>query len=297
MSETSIQKIKNDNLKKILSDNTILNFLHDNHLANIYVEDNYLKFLDYFNSINMCKDCQGLSACRQASKGQCVQMSLIKPENIIINEIVNCHYTNEKIEKERHLRYFVYNDIPSMYHNIFFQDVYRGCQDKDLTITSAYILSGKESKGIYLYGDLGVGKTYIVISLMNSLALKKKDVAFVKVGSLIEKLRLLNVHDRSRYDSIISSLKKVTYLSLDDIGTESVTSFSRDDILFNILDYRMEHKLTTIFTSNADIAKLKAIYQFDKYENEDVIKANRLIERVDKLTNKFCLKGENLRQK
>lgn len=142
MSETSIQKIKSDNLKKILSEKIILNFLQENHLSNIYAEDNYLKFLDYFNSINICKDCQGLSACRQASKGQCVQMRLVKPENIIINEIVNCHFTNEKIEKERHLGYFVYNDIPSIYQNIFFQDVYMGCQDKNLTITLAYILSG-----------------------------------------------------------------------------------------------------------------------------------------------------------
>ena len=45
---------------------------------------------------------------------------------------------------------------------------------------------------------------------------------------------------------ILDDLKEVDYLVLDDIGAESMSGFVRDDILFNILDYRMENKLITI---------------------------------------------------
>ena len=86
------------------------------------------------------------------------------------------------------------------------------------------------------------------------------------------------------------------YLFIDDIGSESVSAYSRDDLLFNILDYRMENKLCTVFTSNLSKDSLMKHYTFDKNDNSSVIRARRLLERIDILSDNFVLQGKNKRR-
>lgn len=287
--------IKEINIQKMLEDKSIIDFLRSNGLSLNVIRDNYLIFLNYLKSKEICNGCKDIKECKQHMLGRSLKLVCLNPEKIVINELKKCDFMLKKDEQESYQQYFVYNDISKQNRNIFFEDAFKTCQDKVLCAELAKILSHKEKKGIYLFGDFGVGKTYICASLMNSLARKKENVAFVKVGSFVDKMRSLTINDKDAYDELLKNISRVTYLVLDDIGTEGITSFSRDDVLFNILDYRMENQLTTFFTSNADIEKLRKIYQFDKYNNEDNTRANRLIERIDKLSYQHCLKGENLR--
>lgn len=50
---------------------------------------------------------------------------------------------------------------------------------------------------------------------------------------------------------------KLDLLLLDDIGAETVTNWSRDEILGTILQYRMENNLSTFITSNLNISELE----------------------------------------
>ena len=97
-------------------------------------------------------------------------------------------------------------------------------------------------------------------------------------------------------ERIVDDLKEVDYLVLDDIGAESMSGFVRDDILFNILDYRMENKLITIFTSNHTMKTLREAFIYDKNNNKDTLKGERLLERVRVLTYEQHLGGVNLRK-
>ena len=109
-------------------------------------------------------------------------------------------------------------------------------------------------------------------------------------------MRQLIASDNEEYEKVLDNIKKVKYLFLDDIGTEQVTSYSRDDLLFNILDYRMENRLCTIFTSNLSKESLLKHYTFDKYDNASTIKAKRLLERIDILSDNYVLQGANKRR-
>ena len=64
----------------------------------------------------------------------------------------------------------------------------------------------------------------------------------------------------------IENLKMADYLFLDDLGSEAVSEFVRDDILFTILDYRLENNLMTIITSNLNFEDLLKHYQYDRKE-------------------------------
>ncbi len=157
------------------------------------------------------------------------------------------------------------------------------------------ILEGKRKKGLYIYGDLGVGKTYMCIALANSLASKGNKVAFLKSNFFINRMRQLIATDTNLYEKIIRDVKECQYLIIDDIGSETVSAYSRDDLLFNILDYRMEHKLVTIFTSNLSKNSLLEHYTYDK-DNSSSMRSRRLLERVDILSDDFVLNGQNKRR-
>ena len=158
------------------------------------------------------------------------------------------------------------------------------------------ILADKSNRGLYIYGDLGVGKTYECIALANALVKKGKKVAVIKSASFINEMRQTVTIDSSLFNEKMNKIKKCEYLFVDDIGTESVSSFSRDDVLFDILDYRMENKLCTIFTSNLDKESLKKHYTYDKKDNSNLMRAKRLVERIDILGEDFALVGENKRR-
>ena len=84
-------------------------------------------------------------------------------------------------------------------------------------------------------------------------------------------------------------------LLLDDIGAETTTPWNRDEILGTILQYRMDNKKATFFTSNLNIKKLENHF-ITSNKDEEVIKARRIIERVKYLTDELELIGENKRK-
>ena len=89
-------------------------------------------------------------------------------------------------------------------------------------------------------------------------------------------------------------LQNVDILLLDDIGAENVTPWGRDEILGTILQYRMNNKLTTFFTSNYTIEELEAHLAVTK-NAEDKVKAKRIIERIKQLTEDIELISINRR--
>jgi len=133
--------------------------------------------------------------------------------------------------------------------------------------------------------------------LANSLVKKGEKVAFVKVTDFFNRMRSYFNSDSGQIDRDVSSLKKADYLILDDIGSEAVSEFVRDDILFRILDYRLDHSLMTLFTSNLTKEELLKHYQYDRREKSNLMNAKRLMERIDILTDDYVLTGKNMRRK
>ena len=157
-------------------------------------------------------------------------------------------------------------------------------------------------KGLYLCGGLGAGKTYLAACMTNYLARKGNKVAFVNVPGFFAKARnaVSNSYDYKNQADFISSslnrLKKAQFLVLDDIGAENVTNWVRDDLLLPLLDYRMENKKTTIFTSNSDFKDLTERLSYNQYGQKDELKAERIMERVRTLAVEVKVSGNSRRK-
>jgi len=275
-------------------DKYIEEFIKENKITKEYFEKNVSKFSRVSKSRELCLNCEGLYACRQKSIGE--RLCLIK-DDILMEGIEYCDYLKNKRKIENLKEAYVYTDIPDQYYSLNLSNIpLEDINIKKYAANCLNILQKQRIQGFYIYGDMGVGKTYMLMALANSLVLNNEKVAFVKMTTFINDLRnSITINDGS-YDNIISKLKRVNYLFLDDIGSESVTTFSRDDVLFNILDYRMEHKLCTCFTSNYSKEDLKNHYSIEKNGKASTMQANRLLERIDILSETFVLSGNNKRR-
>ena len=147
--------------------------------------------------------------------------------------------------------------------------------------------------GYYLYGDLGVGKTFLSACVTNYFAKKGESVAFIHVPTFLNLIKESFSNDSLRID--ISRLKRVKVLVLDDLGAEPITPWSRDEILLSILNDRYENKMKTIITSNVTPNQLVNLYKIDSRGSEDLIRARRLVDRILSLTNSYEISGDNRR--
>lgn len=151
---------------------------------------------------------------------------------------------------------------------------------------------GKTYKGLYLSGNFGSGKTYIVSAMLNELVKKGYNAALIYYP---EFLRILKASFNTDFDEQFNYARKADLLLLDDIGAENMTAWARDEILGPILQYRMDNKLPTFFTSNLTINELEIHLSQDK-NSINKLKAKRIIERIKYLTDNLELISKNQRK-
>ncbi|MBR2998949.1 MAG: ATP-binding protein [Mycoplasmataceae bacterium] len=151
------------------------------------------------------------------------------------------------------------------------------------------------TKGIYLYGGFGVGKTYFLMTLANYSINKEKSVIFVNSSELYDYMKK-NVEKNNDLNSyIIDKLKNVDVLIIDDIGNEKQSNWFLFSILYPIFTYRYNEEKIVCFSSIFSLLNLKKYWL--KSKELDSIKVERLIDKINSLTNQIELSGENVRDK
>ena len=121
------------------------------------------------------------------------------------------------------------------------------------------IISLKNPKGLYFFGPVGSGKTFLAISIAKELLLKNQEVLFVVVPDYLDALRhSYNKDEHSDYSEreLVGITSKVRVLVLDDLGAHNYTQWTINKI-YSLLNYRLNHRLPTIITSNLSLAELE----------------------------------------
>lgn len=280
-------------LDELKNDEYFASLFSKNNLSDDILNKNVERLYRIFKSRQLCANCNGLNMCKQLSKGE--RLSVIY-DDVFIEEVEVCDYKRTILDKKEIVNAYVYCDVPEKLIDIDLNNINYTKEQEELYYLLAAILHKKTNKGLYIVGDLGVGKTYLSVALANSLVKNNEKVAFLKTSNFFNEMKSYIVNNSYMIERNIEKLKKVTYLFIDDIGAESVSEFVRDDILLNVLDYRLENGLITIFTSNLNKSDLLNHYTYDRKDNSNKMKAKRLLERIDILTNDYALLGQDKRR-
>ena len=149
-------------------------------------------------------------------------------------------------------------------------------------------------KGLYLYGDFGVGKSFMVAALAHDLS-EKRGVSSTLLHYPSFVIDVKNAIGDGNVKTLVDEIKLSEVLILDDIGAEQSTSWVRDEILQVILQYRMQENLPTFFTSNFNFEELELHFAKGKHGNDETWEARRVMERIRYLAEETRLEGVNRR--
>lgn len=149
-------------------------------------------------------------------------------------------------------------------------------------------------KGLYLYGDFGVGKSFMVAALAHDLS-EKRGVSSTLLHYPSFVIDVKNAIGDGNVKTLVDELKLSEVLILDDIGAEQSTPWVRDEILQVILQYRMQENLPTFFTSNFNFEELELHFAKGKHGNDETWEARRVLERIRYLAEETRLEGVNRR--
>jgi chromosomal replication initiation ATPase DnaA len=90
-----------------------------------------------------------------------------------------------------------------------------------LNIYKSYVNHKQIEHGIYVYGDMGIGKTYTSIALANEMASLGFSIAFIFVPDIVYELKQGFGQERNNNQQIMDKMKFADILFLDDFGAEN----------------------------------------------------------------------------
>lgn len=279
----SVEKTKKY-IEDIKQDSYCAKFILDNKINDVQIEDNLLTFFHVINDRKDCINCKGLAYCHKSLNGLVKILEYI--DNNVVETLTPCQYQEAK---QKLIDNYLIRDFEdsALSNRLVSEDVdeFR----KSLANKMGRMINDKENRGLYVYGKTGVGKSYLSICLANRLVEQGRSVAYVNARNSIALLRGYVINEKEKFNDFLEKMKSAELLIIDDLGNEKITDWSRDSVLFEVLDYRLRNKKTKIIiNSNYSLNELKELYKVD---NE--VRAKRFISLISSLCDSVKLIGIN----
>ena len=284
VSSNTIDSYKKFMSEKVLSDVEIIKFIRENNFTKTDVENNLEKFYQFYISKDTLLNIEH------------------RPKLVCENKEVNIVYieTEEyrnKVESLKTSNRVKTEFIPSRVLTYTFENLSRN-REKGILATEIIkvcknILSKQTTRGVYVYGPTGTGKTYLMGCIYNYFKQNGKEPAILYYPEFIRKIK--SKISNNSYDFYIDLIRNEEILIIDDIGAENITEFIRDEVLGPIINHREAEKLPTFFSSNLSIDDLSELLSNGR-TTIDKTKALRIAERIHSLSVLHFLDGENERE-
>lgn len=138
-----------------------------------------------------------------------------------------------------------------------------------------------KKNSLILVGGVGSGKTHLAAAITNTLIDRGIPALFNTYSEHLEHIR--EEYDHTGQKKYLSMMKNTPMLVLDDVGKERKTDWTQQ-ILFDVVNYRYEHMLPVIVTTN---------YNFDDFAN---YVGNAIFSRLYEMSGAVATKGGDYRQ-
>ena len=248
---------------------------------------------EYVTGKQKCMGCMGITDCSQPINGH---YPTLEPH---LGRLRLAYAPCDYYKSQLHLNHIQNFHMPKSMASANFETLYAEANRETLFHLAADFVNnyrkGTYRKGMYLYGSMGSGKTYAMCAIANELAKREIGCAVVYFPELIADIKASFNRADDGSENTVEKLKNVPVLMLDDIGSESVTSWMRDEVLGRILNHRMNHELPTFFTSNFNFEQLQSHYEQTNRNEYEPVKAARILERIKAMAVPVELVGKNYR--
>ena len=119
---------------------------------------------------------------------------------------------------------------------------------------------GTEFENLFIYGETGVGKTFLTNCIAKELMDKSYSVIYMSAVHMFEVLADEQFGRKEKnVPAGVQDLTECDLLIIDDLGTELVNSFTASS-LFNCLNERFLRKKPVIISTNLPIGEVRELY-------------------------------------
>ena len=249
------------------------------------------------NELHHCKKCKSLLECKNSYQGHVFYPDYLN-ENLVF-DYIPCKYKKEYDKQNEYKNNIYLFEVPKEIKEASMKEI--DSKNKARFEIIKWLIDfiktyqpKTKTKGLYLNGSFGSGKTYLISAALNELAKENHKIAIIYYPEFLRSLKE-SFSDPDTYNEKFKLIKNVELLLIDDIGAETMTEWSRDEVLGTILQYRMQEGLTTFFTSNLTLKDLEEHFSIST-KGVEKVKAKRIIERIKQLTTEMTLVSENRRK-
>ena len=235
---------------------------------------------DYLTAVHRCEACKDTGYLQSAPGQSAARCPCLKQR--LINEYYSLSNIKEALQDENFdtydLRLFDTNIIPTegLSPHTNMQTIYR--------LTMQFVMDfDKEFNNLLLYGEPGLGKTFVCHCIAKDLLDAGKTVLYLTVPRLCKVLEdyRFNRESLAEPDAMLAAVDDVDLLILDDLGTEFSTIVTAA-ALFDIINQRLLTRKHTVISTNLTpetlaaqyseriISRLAGSYQMIKFFGEDI---------------------------
>ncbi|WP_067730912.1 primosomal protein DnaI [Oceanobacillus damuensis] len=281
--------------QEVLDDPEIKEFisLHP-QLTQSEINKSLIKLYEYKTQSKQCNQCGSFRACKNMLPGYSPILQVESNEIRLTYEKCHSRIMHEKEQEQQKLFQSLY--MPKEILQASLSDI---ANDETRIQAIAELLDFLDQaktelprKGLYFYGQFGVGKTYLLGALANELKKFNISSTLIYMPEFVREIKSSFKDDS--FNDKIDLFKKADVLMLDDIGAELQSAWFRDEILGSVLQYRMMERLPVFFTSNYDLDQLEMQLAATK-SGVETVKAGRIIERIKQVSKEVKIEGHNRR--
>ena len=119
---------------------------------------------------------------------------------------------------------------------------------------------GEEFRNLFLYGDVGVGKTFLSVCIAKEIMNREYSVLYLSAPQLFVTLSQ-SKFDRSDADAqnISDYIFNCDLLIIDDLGSEYTNAFITSQF-FTCINERLIHKKSTVISTNLSLDSIANLY-------------------------------------
>ena len=236
---------------------------------------------DYYNENNVlvCGKCH-------------TEKEYITPSGRKIPCLCECRCRELELEEKQHLKKdFIRNNIRYIdieYRNIYFKDVNELKQEYDWSykFVNEFETFKKMNTGLYIFGEVGNGKTTIASAIANELLERQYRVMMIPTNQAIYKINNGDGNTQENINHFKQTLLDMDLIVLDDFGATRETAYQLEKI-YNLINFLYENRKVIIITSN--------ITRKDLGEETDLTK-KRIFDRIIEMTYGCFVRKAGLRK-
>lgn len=287
-------------LERVIAHPKTKQLVKDNeNITQQMIENDLLVVDEYVQAHDETEPCESVATCRNNPKGYTPKVDV--RNNRIHLIYVPCESKRKEDEYNRRKALIDAQFISSDIKEATFESIHHhtGTNRKEvhqkLMKKAIDIIENKYQKGLYIHGRFGVGKSYFTGALANELSKHSISSVLIYVPEFISRLK--GGFNDGTTQQLLDTVKRAEVLILDDLGAEDVTPWVRDEVISNVLHYRMVEHLPTFITSNFSMDKLEANYSKTVANGLEETKSKRILERLRALCDEIQLTGDNYRNR